>query len=192
MLGNLLGPDIQALIHSKDWRTLREAFAELDSPDVAEMLEEFPVQDSALVFRILPRDRAAEIFEYLPLEQQTKLVQSLADEQLVNLLNEMAPDDRTRLFEELPPEVTKRALGSLSPSELRIARQLLGYPEETAGRYMTPEYIAVRPTMTAAEALAYVRKYGKDRETLNVVYVTDEKGKLQDDLKLSTLVLANP
>jgi magnesium transporter len=192
MLGNLLGPDIQALIHSKDWRTLRESFAELDSPDVAEMLEEFPVQDSAIVFRILPRDRAAEIFEYLPLEQQTKLVQSLADEQLVNLLNEMAPDDRTRLLEELPPEVTKRALGSLSPGELKIARQLLGYPEETAGRYMTPEYIAVRPAMTAAEALGYVRKHGKDRETLNVVYVTDDKGKLLDDLKLSTLVLADP
>jgi len=192
MLGTLLRPDYEKLIRDKDWKTLREEFAELDPPDLAEILEEFPLQDSAVVFRMLPRDSAAVIFEYLPLEMQTKLVQSLADEQLVNLLNGMAPDDRTRLFEELPPEVTKRALASLTPSELKIARQLLGYPENSAGRSMTPEYVAIRPTMTAAEALTYIRKHGKGSETLNVVYVTDDKGRLLNDLKLATLVLADP
>jgi len=192
MLGTLLKPDYEKLIRDKDWKALREAFTELDPPDLAEILEDFPVQDSALVFRILPRDQAAVIFEYLPLELQTQLVQSLADEQLVKLLNDMSPDDRTRLFEELPPEVTRRALASLTPSELKIARQLLGYPENSAGRYMTPEYMAVRPTMSAAEALAYIRKHGKHRETLNVIYVTDDRGKLRDDIKLSTLVMASP
>ena len=192
MLGNLLRADYEKLIREKDWKTLRAEFGQLEPPDLAEILEEFPLQDSALVFRILPRDSAAVIFEYLPLELQTKLVQSLADEQLVNLLNGMAPDDRTRLFEELPPEVTKRALASLTPLELKIARQLLGYPEDSAGRYMTPEYVAVRPSMTAADAIAYIRKIGRGSETLNVIYVTDEKGKLIDDLKLSTLVMADP
>jgi len=191
MLGTLLKPDYEKLIRDKDWKKLRAAFVDLDPPDLAEILEDFPVQDSALVFRILPRDQQAVVFEYLPLELQTKLVQSLADEQLVKILNDMAPDDRTRLFEELPPEVTKRALAGLSPPELKIARQLLGYPENSAGRYMTPEYMAVRPGMSAAEALAYIRKHGKNRETLAVIYVTDEKGKLIDDLKLSTLVMAD-
>lgn len=192
MLGNLLRPDFEKLIRDKDWKRVREAFAQLDPPDLAEILEEFPLQDSAVVFRTLPRDAAAQIFEYLPLETQTKLVQSLADEQLVNLLNSMAPDDRTRLFEELPPEVTKRALGSLSPGELKIARQLLGYPEDSAGRFMTPEYVAVRPTMTASEALGYIRKKGRGSETLNVIYVVDEKGRLLNDIKLATLVMADP
>ena len=194
MLGTLLKPDYEKLIRDKDWKALRQAFADLEPPDLAEILEDFPVQDSALVFRILPRDQASVIFEYLPLELQTKLVQSLADEQLVKLLNDMSPDDRTRLFEELPPEVTRRALASLTPSELKIARQLLGYPENSAGRYMTTEYMAVRlrPDMTAAEALTYIRKHGKHRETLNVIYVTDDKGKLLDDIKLSTLVMADP
>jgi magnesium transporter len=192
MLGNLLRPDIEKMIRDKDWKHLRQEFAQLDPSDLAEILEEFPLQDAALVFRILPRDAAAVIFEYLPLELQTKLVQSLADEQLVNVVNAMAPDDRTRLLEELPPEVTKRVLGSLTPSELKIARQLLGYPEDSAGRYMTPEYVAVRPDMTAAEALAYIRKHGKGAETLNVIYVIDEKGRLLSDLKLAALVMANP
>ncbi len=192
MLGTLLKPDYEKLIREKDWKNLREAFADLDPPDLAEILEDFPVQDSALVFRILPRDQAAVIFEYLPLELQTKLVQSLGDGELVKILNEMAPDDRTRLLEELPPEVTRRALAGLSPSELKIARQLLGYPENSAGRYMTPEYMAVRPGMSSTEALNYIRKHGKHSETLNVIYVTDDKGKLLDDLKLSTLVMADP
>jgi magnesium transporter len=192
MLGALLKPDYEKLIRDKDWKALRQAFADLDPPDLAEILEDFPVQDSAVVFRILPRDQAAVIFEYLPLELQTKLVQSLADEQLVKLLNDMSPDDRTRLFEELPPEVTRRALASLTPPELKIARQLLGYPENSAGRFMTPEYMAVRPSMSAAEALAYIRKHGKHRETLNIIYVTDDKGKLLDDIKLSSLVMADP
>lgn len=119
-------------------------------------------------------------------------MQSLADEQLVNVVNAMAPDDRTRLLEELPPEVTRRVLASLTPSELKTARQLLGYPEDSAGRYMTPEYVAVRPDMTAQEALTYIRKHGKGAETLNVIYVTDEKGRLLSDLKLAALVMSDP
>lgn len=192
MLGNLLKPDLQSAIQKKDFKALRELSAELDPPDLADIVEDLDTDDAAVVFRVMPRDQAAQTFEYLPLERQTKLVQSLAKDQLVALLNGMSPDDRTRLFEELPPEVTRRALAILSPEELKIARQLLGYPEHSAGRYMTPEYCAVRPDWTVAQTMTYLRQHGTDRETLNVIYVTDEKGKLLDDLRLSTLVLADP
>ena len=111
MLGHLLKPEYEELIQAKDWDALRDAFDELDPPDIAEVLEDLPPEDSGVIFRILPRDVAAQVFEYLPLDQQTELVETLGSEQLVSdLLNEMAPDDRTRLFEELPAEVTKRAL----------------------------------------------------------------------------------
>ncbi len=108
------------------------------------------------------------------------------------LLNEMSPDDQTRVLEELPPEVTKRLLASLSPEELKAARDLLGYPSESAGRYMTPEYVAIRADMTAAEALDCVRKNGRDKETVNILYVLDEKGKLLSDVSLGSLVMAAP
>lgn len=192
MLGKLLKPEFDELVRAKDWTALREAFSGMHPADIAEIIEDFPPEESGVLFRLLPRDVAADVFEYLPLDQQTEVVGRLGNEQLVNLLNEMAPDDRTRLFEELPAEVTKRALTTLRPEELAIARQLLGYPEKSAGRRMTPEYLAIRPTMTAAEALAYIRAHGKDRETLNVVYVTDDKGVLLDDIRLATLVLADP
>jgi len=192
MLGRLLKPEYDEMVRRKDWAGLRDAFSELHPADVVEVIEDLPAEDSAVLFRLLPRDTAAEVFEYLPLDQQSELVTKLGNEQLVAVLNEMAPDDRTRLFEELPAEVTKRVLTSLKPEELKVARQLLGYPEGSAGRYMTPEYLAIRPTMAAAEALDYIRTHGKDRETLSVVYVTDEKGYLLDDIRLGTLVLADP
>jgi magnesium transporter len=192
MLGTFLKPECEELIKKRDWTALREVFSELDPPDVAEIIADLPAEESGIIFRLLPRDTAALVFEYLPLDQQTELVNTLGKETLVNVLNEMAPDDRTRLFEELPAEVTRRVLTNLNPEELKVARQLLGYPENTAGRRMTPEYLAVRPNMTAAEALAFIREHGKDRETLNVIFITDERGHLLGDVRLATLVLAPP
>jgi magnesium transporter len=192
MLGTFLKPDVEELIAQKDWGSLRDVLLDLDPPDTAEILEDLPPEDSGILFRLLPRDRAATVFEYLPLDQQSELVSTLGTEQLINVLNEMAPDDRTRLFEELPAEVTRRALATLNPEEMKVARQLLGYPEKTAGRYMTPDYLSVRPDMTAAQALDCIRQNAKRSETLNVVYVTDERGLLLDDLRLATIVLARP
>jgi magnesium transporter len=192
VLGHLLKPEYEELIRKKDWESLRVAFEDVDPADIAEILEDLPPEDSGLIFRILPRDKAGVAFEYLPLDQQTEIVQTLGSEQLKNVLNEMAPDDRTRLFEELPAEVTKRALEQLSTDELRVARQLLGYPENTAGRYMTPEYLALKPSMTAREGLETVRKLGKGRETLNLLYIVDDKSILLSDLRLAELVMADP
>jgi magnesium transporter len=192
MLGHLLKADYEELIAKKDWESLRIAFEDLDPADIAEVLEDLPPEDEGVIFRILPRDRAGVAFEYLPLDQQTLLVQVLGSEQLANVLNEMAPDDRTRLFEELPAEVTRRALETLKPEELKMARQLLGYAEGTAGRYMTPEYLALKPGMSAGEGLAHLRANGRGRETLNILYVVDDRGTLLADLRLADLVMAAP
>jgi magnesium transporter len=192
MLGNLLKPEFDELIRARDWNALREAFTEMDPADVAEVIEDLPAKDSGILFRLLPRDMAALAFEYLPPHQQSEVVSTLGNEELKNLLNEMAPDDRTRLLEELPAEVTRRVLTTLTPAELKVARELLGYPERSAGRYMTPEFLTVPGSLTAAEALDYVRKHGQGRETLNILYIVDEKGRLLDDVRLASLVLSKP
>ncbi|HYO67742.1 MAG TPA: magnesium transporter [Archangium sp.] len=192
MLGNLLKPEFDALIAAKNWSALRDAFTDMDPADMAEVIEDLPAEESGIIFRLLPRDTAALVFEYLPPHQQSEIVVTLGREQLKNLLDEMAPDDRTRLLEELPAEVTKRLLTSLSPEELKVARNLLGYPEKSAGRYMTPEYLTIPGNLTAGEALAYVRSHGHGRETLHVLYIVDEKGRLLDDVRLASLVLAKP
>src|SRR5947209_11230483 len=107
-------------------------------------------------------------------------------------MESLPPDDRTRLLEEMPAEVTRRLLATLSADELEHARALLGYPEDTAGRYMTPRYVTVEPHMSAAEALDHIRRTGRGKETVNVVYIVDSRGLLVDDLRLGSIVLADP
>ncbi len=179
-------------LRAKDWDSLRVQLLRLHPSDVAEMIIELPSEEEGIVFRLLPRDRSARVFAYLPHEHQEALLHSLSRDELKLLLDEIPPDDRTRLFEEVPPEVTRRLLESLSPDELIKARQLLGYAENTAGRFMTPKYVAVQPEMTAAGALAHIRSTGKGKETLNVIYIVDATGKLVEDVRLGSLVLADP
>jgi magnesium transporter len=150
------------------------------------------VKEQAVVFRLLSRDQAAQVFSYLPTQRQKELLRSLSTDEVKSVLDGMPPDDRTRFFEEMPATVTRQLLAVLSPEELRNARQLLGYPEDSVGRYMTPDYVAIRPEMTAAQGLEHIRKVGRGMETLNVIYILDEKGKLLEDVRLGSLVLADP
>src|SRR3954452_22264591 len=192
MIGAILPTDLEEIIRSGNWNELREVVAGLDPPDIAEIIIDLPPEDEGVIFRVLPRGIAGTVFSYLPLERQQELVQSLADEQVHGILGAMAPDDRTRLLEELPAAVTRRLLETLSPDQLKAARQLLGYPEATAGRYMTPQYVSLPPDMTAREALEHVRRTGRGKETLSILYVVDKDGKLLEDLRLGALVLADP
>ncbi|BBO34507.1 magnesium transporter [Lacipirellula parvula] len=192
MIGNLLRPELEELIAAKEWDVLREAFSQFHPAEIAEILEDIPDADDVPIFRVLPRTLAAEVFAHLPQQHQEMLIRSVSSDQMRSLLSDMSPDDQTRLLEELPPEVTKRLLASLSPEELQAARDLLGYPLHSAGRYMTPEYVAIHAGLTAREALDYIRTHGRDKETVNVVFILDEKGKLLADISLGALVMANP
>jgi len=192
MIGSLLQADFEEIIQAKDWDGLREAMSELDSADIAELIMDLPPDVEGIIFRILPRERAADVFEHLPIDHQQQLILSLSGPQIQSILNEMTPDDRTRLFEELPAEATRRLLEQLSPAELKSARELLGYAPMTAGRYMTPEYVALPPDITAREALERIRNTGRGKETLNIIYIINERGRLLEDLRLGSLVLADP
>ncbi|HBK53322.1 MAG TPA: magnesium transporter, partial [Syntrophomonas wolfei] len=116
----------------------------------------------------------------------------LTNEETRYLLTNLPPDDRTTLFEELPGQVTQRLLNLLNPDDLKEARLLLGYPEESVGRLMTPDYVAVRPQWTIQEAINHIRLKARNSETLHTIYVIDESWKLLDSLELSLLILANP
>lgn len=191
-LGRLLSPTLQELIREKQWNALREYLVSLDPSDVADILIEVPDQDDAAIFRLLPQEQAGRVFSYLPPDHQERLLRTVTNEQMRLVLDGMTPDDQARLLDELPAEVTRRILDTLSPDELKSARDLLGYPPESAGRFMTPRYAALRPNMLAREALEHLRRVGREQETLAVLYVLDESGKLLKELRLGTLVLADP
>jgi magnesium transporter len=184
--------DLEALIESRDFVTLRKETRNWPAGDLADLMEPLPAEKAAVVFRLLPRDQAAQIFSHLPTERQQELLKAMAHEEVVNILNEMSDDDRTELLEELPAQVTQKLLNSLSPEERRRAAQLLGYAENSVGRLMTPHFVRVRSQWTVAHALDHIRRYGMDSETMSMVYVIDEKGKLIDDLRIRQFLLASP
>ncbi len=190
MLGQLIAPEIEEYLTRRDFAGLREALSRLETPEIADLVGELPPDQQALVFRILPRALATETFEYLEPEPQKELVARLAEEQVTAILNDMSPDDRTALLEELPATVTRQLLNNLTTEERKVASWLLGYPEDSIGRLMTPDYVSVEPHWTVERVLEHIRRFGQDKETLNVIYVVDDNGHLIDDLRIRELLLA--
>src|SRR6476659_3095558 len=177
------------MIEARDFAALREVFREWAPADVAEVILDMPEDEQVIIFRVLPAALAADVFEYIGIEEQQKLLRAMAHEQVVGILNEMSPDDRTALLEELPSAASRQLIRLLTPDERRIAQALLGYPEGSIGRLMTPDFITVHDDWTVKEVLDHVREFGQDTETLNVIYVVDERGKLIDDLRMREFLL---
>ena len=182
--------ELAAAVRAGDYSRLRDLVRNRHASDLARILRDLGVDDQVIVFRVLPRKDAAAVFEYLSLEEQEALVKGMAHEDVAALLNSMAPDDRTMFLEELPASATRQLLAMLTPAERSVASRLLGYPEDSIGRLMTPNYVSVREHWTVKEVLDYIRTHGQDSETLNVVYVADESGMLIDDVRIREFLLA--
>jgi magnesium transporter len=189
MLSQLLQPEILSLIEERKLSTLKEILSEWTPADIAELISQISDKEQAIVFRLLPNPLAADTFEYLEFEQQLNLLKAMGKEEVANILNEMSPDDRTALLEDLPSSAAKQLITLLSSDERKIAQTLLGYPENSVGRLMTPDYLAVKPEWTISESLKYIRENGKDSETINIIFVVDDRGKLIDDIRIREFLL---
>lgn len=190
MLSQLLQPEIRALLDERNLSTLKEVLSEWTAADIAEIMTDLPEYEQAVIFRLLPNDLATDTFEYVDFDMQLHLLKGMGKEETAAILNEMAPDDRTALLEDLPSSVARQLITLLSAEERKIATTLLNYPEDSVGRLMTPDYIAVKPEWTMTETLQHIRETGSGSETLNIIYVIDEKGKLIDDIKIRDILLA--
>ena len=185
-------PDLARVIEGRDFPALHEMLKSWSPPTAANLLETLPVEQQVVAFRVLPRDLAADVFEYLPLEAQQSLLKAMAREDVAKILNEMAPDDRTALLDELPGTVTQHLLQLLTPEERSVAVKLLGYPEGSIGRLVTPDYVRVRPDWDMAYVLDHIRRYGQDSETLSIVYVIDDRGRLVGEIPIRKILLLPP
>ncbi len=189
VVGKILEPEIRSLIEARNFGALREVFREWPPADLAEVILDMPEDEQVIIFRVLPHALAADVFEYLDVDAQQKLLRAMAHEQVVGILNEMAPDDRTALLEELPSAAARQLIRLLTPEERRVATALLGYPEDSVGRLMTPDFIAVYDDWTVQQVLDFVRETAQDSETINVIYVVDDRGKLIDDVRIREFLL---
>jgi magnesium transporter len=183
---------IVELLACRDWPQLGELLAATPGPDLAELLVALPPVDWVVVFRLLEHARASELFAHLDPAHQAQLIAALTDDETRYLLRELAPDDRTQMLGELPGELVQELLNALEPEQLAEARTLLGYPEHSVGRLMTPRYVAVHRGWTIAQALAHIREWADDAETISVIMVIDDHWHLLDTLPLEYFVIAEP
>lgn len=181
---------MQPLIAAGHLKAISGELKNWADPEVADYMLRLDKPHRILVYRAFPRHRAARVFAHLESEDQDAILEALTDSDTRELLANLNPDDRTAMLEELPATVTRQLMQLLSPEDLAESRQLLGYPEESVGRLMTPDYIRVRAEWTCEQALAHIRKYGRDSEVFNILYVTDSNGLLIDILRMRRLIMA--
>jgi magnesium transporter len=184
----------QGLIEAKSWKTVKDELTHLEPFQIAEIIECLSKSDQIILFRLLSRETAKETFQHLSHDEQEDIIEGLAVNinKVTDLLNDLDPDDRTAFFEELPGEVSQRLIQLLSAKERAIATRLLGYPEDSIGRLMTTEFVAVKSYFTVGQALEHIRKFGRDSETLNVIYIVDDRWNLIDDIRIKEIILADP
>ena len=185
--------EIINIIENQRWDKLKYLLASMHAAEVVDIIRILDNdKNRSIVFRLLSREMSAYVFSELETEEQEKIIASINDNEIKDLIHEMSPDDRTSLFEELPAEITKKIFSLMGEKDLNITRQLLGYPEDSIGRIMTPEYIDVLPDYTVKQTLEYIRKYGKDSETFEVIYVVDRNETLLGYILLKDLLFAKP
>ena len=184
--------EVETCIQQKRFREAKELLSDMEPIDIAEGLEDLPSAQLVLYFRLLPKDLAVEVFEMLDFDEQERFLAHATGDEVTEIIEEMSDDDRTELFDELPATTVKRLLLKLSPEERRLANTLLGYPEDSAGRIMTPEYIALKAHMTVKSALERIREKARSKETIYTSFVTDEGRHLLGAVELEDLILADP
>ncbi len=183
---------LEELIEQRKWFELKNLLAKFYPADIAEILNKLPVEQQVIILRLLPKDLASDVFSQLDTNVQENIIKNLTNEQVKNIIESLDADDRTQLLEELPPKMTRRLINLLSEQERKEALRLLGYPEDSVGRLMTPDYVAIKKNWTIAQALEHIKQFGKDAETIDMIYVIDDDWHLLDDIPIRRIILADP
>lgn len=179
------------LLESNQTDELSKLLEDLNISEAKELVDELP-ESGAIFLNLLPINRAVAVFRILDFPVQERIIKKLPGPRISELINELPPDDRTAFFSDLHGDVVKKLIILLPAEDRKETLALLGYNEDSVGRLMTPDYIAVKKDWNVARVLEHIRRYGVNSETIDVIYVIDEKGVLLDDLKIRKVLLADP
>jgi magnesium transporter len=186
----LLYPELQNALETGDAEELEAVTTSLALEDLADLAARLPGEARALFFEKVPEEKAVEVFEMLDISLQKDVFEAISNHRVAAIINEMDPDDRTALLESLPDKTTRQMLSFLRPPERKLAQSLLNFPKDSIGRLMTPDFLAIKQEWTVERVLDFIRRNGEDKETLNDLYVVDDKGHLADDIGIREFLLA--
>jgi len=182
---------IELLLEQKDKQQLRDYLNNLNISDVEELIDELP-EYGALFIETLSINRAVNVFRILDFPTQERIIKKLPGTKISEIITELPPDDRTAFLGELHGDAVKALILHLSPADRKETLSLLGYKEDSVGRLMTPDYIAVKKSWDVNRVLEHIRKFGKNSETIDVIYVLGDKGVLLDDIRIREILLVDP
>ncbi len=185
-------PEITELIEQRSLKELGEFLRRLHPADIVDILRDLPSADRVLAFRVLDKAKLAWVFSLFEPEEQEELLKLFTEQKVKEILLEMDSDDRAQFLEELPADVVKRLLALLPHDEKEITNLILNYPDNSAGRLITTDYMALRADRTAAGAIEHIRETGLDKETIYICYVIDKTRKLIGVVSLRDIILAQP
>ena len=183
--------EFEEVLQKNDPLQIRHFLDNQNISDVADLVYEYPDYESNILAG-MSIHRASGVFRILDFSTQKRIIQTLAPSKTAELLNELPADDRTSFLEELPNNAVRELIKLLDNEERKITLSLLGYPENSVGRLMTPDYVYVYESNTVQEVLEIIRRVGKNSETIDVIYVINQKGELLDDIRIREFILASP
>ena len=179
------------LVAGGEMLAIQEFLNEQNISDVVDLIYSNEDYENQII-SLLSIHRATSVFKILELPTQKRIIKNLPTLKTTELLNELPADDRVAFLEELPTSIVRDLIKRLEPDERKTTLELLGYPENSVGRLMTPDYVYVYEENTVKEVFATVRKYAKGSETIDVIYVINDKGELLDDIRIKDFILAEP
>jgi magnesium transporter len=182
---------VELLLEKEDNTELREYLNNLNISDVEELIRELPDHGPKFI-EILSPNRAVHVFRILEFPTQERILKKLSGAKTSEIINALPPDDRTALFGELHGDTVKALILHLSDEDRKELVILLNYKEDSVGRLMTPDYVAVKKSWDVAKVLSHIRKYGKNSETIDVIYVINDEGELLDDIRIREILLVDP
>lgn len=183
--------ETELLIERNDDQALYNLLEDINISEVKDLVDELP-EYGAKFLDMLPISRSVHVFRILDFPVQERIIKKLSGSRISEIINELPPDDRTSFFSELHGDVVKKLIILLSAEDRKEALGLLGYKEDSVGRLMTPDYVAVKKNWNVARVLEHIRRYGTNSETIDVIYVIDDKGVLLDDLRIRKVLIAAP
>lgn len=186
-----LKQEFDHLMNTGEPLEIRQFLDDQNISDIAELVYEYEEHEASIIANMAVH-RAAGVFKILESPTQQRIIETLPPGKTAELLNELPADDRTSFLEDLPANVERELIKLLDPEERKITLSLLGYPENSVGRLMNPDYVYVYENNTVAQVLETIRRVGKNTETIDVIYVINEKGELLDDLRIREFILASP
>jgi magnesium transporter len=186
-----LSDQFQKLILSEDKLQIKNFLDDQNISDVVDLIYELPEYQAQIIANMSVH-RAVNVFKLLEHSNQKDIIQELPASYIASLLNELPADDRTDFLEELPGNTVRDLIRLLEPNERHITLSLLGYPENSIGRLMNPDYVYVYAHNTVQEVFDTIKKYGKNSEAINVIYVISRKGDLLDDIRIGEFILSDP